>query len=100
MIRHEHIAWKIKTYRLIAPTLTVGDLLMTKLLSNSVANFSNISDENHIRPRDCAQLLGISIATFWRLCSSGRLKTHKLTERTTTVRAGDLRAFMAGKVEG
>ena len=72
---------------------------MTSNISTIVTNFSQISDDHHIRPRDCAQLLGISIATYWRLVSSGKLKTHKLTARTTSVRAGDLRAFMAGKVE-
>ncbi|WP_081726749.1 AlpA family transcriptional regulator [Methylophilus sp. 5] len=65
-----------------------------------MANFSHLSDDVHIRPKQAALLLGIGIATFWRLVSTGKLKTHKLTERTTTVRAGDLRAFMSGKVEG
>lgn len=60
-------------------------------------SFDTIPNEAFIRPQSCAQILGVSIATFWRLVSSGKLKTHKLTERTTTVKAGDLRAFITRK---
>ena len=69
-------------------------------LNPSVIQADHLPDTAHLRPQACALLLGVSIATFWRLVSSGKLKTHKLTERTTTVRVGDLRAFMAGKVDG
>lgn len=70
---------------------------MTQQTQSSV--FTNLfSDELHIRPKQCALLLGVSIATFWRLVSSGKLKTVKLTERTTTVKASDLRAFISSKV--
>lgn len=66
-------------------------------INSIVANFSYTSDDTHIRPKECAQLLGVSMATFWRLVKSRQLKTCKLTERTTTVKAKDLRAFMASK---
>jgi len=69
-------------------------------LSPTVTQADHLPDSAHLRPKACAQLMGISIATFWRIVASGKLKTHKLTARTTSVRAGDLRAFMAGKVEG
>lgn len=62
-----------------------------------LANFSHVSDDVLIRPKQTAQILGVSIATLWRLIKQGHIKTQKLTERTTTIRAGDLRAFMAGK---
>lgn len=62
-----------------------------------IANFSYISDDIHIRPKQTAQILGMSIATLWRLIKQGHIKTQKLTERTTTIRVGDLRAFMAAK---
>lgn len=67
-------------------------------INQILANFSHLSDDVHIRPKQAALLLGIGIATFWRLVANGKLKTHKLTERTTSVKAGDLRAFMTGKV--
>lgn len=70
----------------------------TKVSINpSVAQADHLPDSAHLRPKVCAQLMGVSIATFWRLVSSGKLKTYKLTERTTTVKVGDLRAFMAGE---
>lgn len=76
---------------------------MNKNLSNinpSITNFDNLPDSALIRPKPSAQLLGVSIATLWRLIKRGHIKTQKLTERTTTIRAGDLRAFMAGKMGG
>lgn len=73
---------------------------MTKTSSNiiqSVVQADHLPDAAHIRPKACAQIMGVSIATFWRLVASGKLKTYKLTERTTTVRVGDLRDFIAKK---
>lgn len=69
-------------------------------INPSVSQADQLPDSAHLRPQVCAQLMGVSIATFWRLVKGGKLKTHKLTERTTTVKAGDLRAFMGSKVEG
>lgn len=71
-----------------------------KVISPSLRDFDHLPDSALIRPKPCAQLLGVSIATLWRLIKQGHIKTQKLTERTTTIKAGDLRAFMAGKVEG
>lgn len=50
------------------------------------------------RPAEVCKLLKISLATFWRLVQKKELKTYKLTERTTTVKASDLEAFIAKKV--
>lgn len=67
-----------------------------KLQNSALTNFDQLPNSAHIRPQTAKVLLGISIATFWRLVASGQLKTHKLTVRTTTVKVGDLRAFIAG----
>ena len=48
------------------------------------------------RPSEVSRLLGISLATFWRLVREGKLVTKKLTPRTTTVSAADLSAFING----
>lgn len=69
-------------------------------INPSVSQADQLPDSAHLRPQVCAQLMGVSISTFWRLAKAKKFPLHKLTERTTTVRAGDLRAFMAGKVEG
>lgn len=63
-------------------------------------DFDHLPDTAHIRPKQCAQLMGVSIATYWRLVKAKSFPIYKLTERTHTVKAGDLRAFMAGKVGG
>jgi predicted DNA-binding protein (UPF0251 family) len=70
---------------------------MNKIIKSILSDTDSLPDSAHIRPKVCAKLMGVSIATFWRLVKSGKLQTHKLTERTTTVKAGDLRAFMSGK---
>ena len=45
-------------------------------------------------------LLGVSGATVWRMVKAGKLKTYKLTERTTTFNMGEIRALLnAEKVE-
>lgn len=69
----------------------------TTIINPILANFSHVSDDVLIRPKQTAQILGVSIATLWRLIKHGHIKTQKLTERTTTIRVGDLRAFMAVK---
>lgn len=69
-------------------------------INPALRDFDQLPDSAHIRPQTAKLLLGISIATFWRLVSKKAFPVHKLTERTTTVRVSDLRAFMNNKVEG
>lgn len=64
------------------------------------SKFSNYQDIQFLRPNEVCKALRISLATFWRLVRSGELKTYKLTERTTTVKAEDLKVFIAKKVGG
>lgn len=68
-----------------------------KSINPIIANFADMSDDSFIRPSECSQLLRVSIATFWRMVSRGELRTYKLTERTTTIKVQDLRAFIAKK---
>jgi predicted site-specific integrase-resolvase len=69
-------------------------------INQALRDFDQFPDNANIRPQTARTLLGISIATFWRLVRNGQIKTHKLTERTTTVTVKDLRAFMNQKVKG
>ena len=69
-------------------------------INQTLRDFDQFPDSAHIRPQIAKALLGISIATFWRLVKNGKIKTQKLTERTTTVTVKELRAFMNRKVEG
>lgn len=68
-----------------------------KPISPTLAQADSLPDSASMRPKDAAQYLGISIASFWRICANGLLKPRKLTARTTTVTLGDLRAFIASK---
>ena len=70
-----------------------------KEIPEAVKQFDNYPDGAFIRPQIARILIGVSNATFWRSSKSGQIKTHKLTERTTTVRVSDLRAFMAAKAD-
>lgn len=46
-------------------------------------------------------LFGVSGATVWRMVKAGKLKTYKLTERTTTFNMGEIRTLLnAEKAEG
>lgn len=64
-------------------------------INPTLAQADQLPDSAHVRPKDCAMLLGISIATFWRLAKAEKLRTYKLTERTTSVKMADLRAFIS-----
>jgi predicted site-specific integrase-resolvase len=55
-----------------------------------------MNELQQFRPSYVAKILSISIATFWRLVRDGKLKTSKLTPRTTTVSAKDLASFING----
>jgi hypothetical protein len=66
-------------------------------INQALSGFDHLPDSAHIRPQVAKALLGISIATFWRLVKNGDITTHKLTQRTTTVTVRDLRAFMCKK---
>lgn len=46
------------------------------------------------RPIQCAETMGISIATFWRLVKDGKLHTVKISKRATGVTDAELRRFL------
>lgn len=66
-------------------------------INPALRDYDYLPDSAFLRPHIAKILLGVSIATFWRLAKSGQIKTYKLTERTTTVKVGELRAFIAAK---
>ena len=71
--------------------------MIQKAITSSLAQFDQLPDSAHLRPKVCAQILGISIASYWRLISSGKLKAYRLTTRTTSTRVGDLRSFIVSR---
>lgn len=69
-------------------------------IPEALKHFNSYPDSAMIRPQVAKDLLGVSISTLWRLIRNNKLKAHRLTERTTAISAGDLRAFINSKVEG
>ncbi|MGZ8153133.1 MAG: helix-turn-helix transcriptional regulator [Methylovulum sp.] len=47
-----------------------------------------------LRPKQSANYLAVSIATFWRLVKAGELKTIKLSTRCTGVLKSELDAYL------
>ena len=67
--------------------------------TESLKHFSHSPDEALTRLKVATVILGVSMSTLWKLIKTGKLKAVRITERTTAIRAGDLRAFLGGKVE-
>lgn len=68
-----------------------------KSINPIIANIAQMSGDSFIRPKDCAEVIGVSIATLWRIIARSELRTYKLTERTTAIKVQDLRDFIAKK---
>ncbi len=60
-------------------------------------DFDQLPNSQHVRLPVVKALLGVSGATIWRMVKAKQLKTHKLTERTTTFNVGELRALLSAK---
>lgn len=64
----------------------------------ALSNFDNLPATSQVRLPVVRGLLGgVSAATIWRMVKAGKLKTHKLTPRTTTFNVGELRALLSAK---
>lgn len=62
------------------------------------SNFDNLPATSFVRLPVVRGLLGgVSAATIWRLVKAQKLKTHKLTPRTTTFNVGELRSLLSAK---
>jgi len=70
---------------------------LTQNIPPALRNFDQLPDSAQIRLPVVKALLGVSTATVWRMVKSQKLKTSKLTERTTTFNVGELRALLAAK---
>lgn len=68
-----------------------------KSINPIIANIDSMSGESFIRPKDCAKVIGISMATLWRIIARSELRTYKLSERVTAIKVQDLRDFIAKK---
>lgn len=71
------------------------------MIQNSIQpalrDFSLLPPEAQVRLPIVKSLLSVSSATVWRMVKAGKLKSYKLTERTTTFNVGELRTLLAAK---
>ena len=74
---------------------------MQHIVNSVLANLDSMPNCAMIRLPVVKGLLGISSATIWRMVKLGKLKTYKLTERTTTFNLGEIRELLnSQKMEG
>jgi predicted DNA-binding transcriptional regulator AlpA len=68
-----------------------GTFIKPKAKPGTAALFPDVQ---LVRPKPAAELLGISLATFWRLVGKGTLTTVKLSPKLTAVRLSDIRSLI------
>lgn len=68
--------------------------MLTSTTTVEMTEGSNMQNQAAFRPKQSANYLAISIATFWRLVKAGELKTIKLSARCTGVLKSDLDAYL------
>lgn len=70
-------------------------------INPALRDADSLPDSAQVRLPVVKGLFGVSGATVWRMVKAGKLKTYKLTERTTTFNMGELRALLnANKAKG
>jgi predicted DNA-binding transcriptional regulator AlpA len=63
-------------------------------ISPGLRDFEHYPNCAHVRLPVVKALLGISSATVWRMVKSNKIKTYKLTARTTTFNVGEIRELI------
>lgn len=63
-------------------------------INPALRDFDELPDSAYVRLPVVKALIGVSSATVWRMVKAKQLKTHKLTERTTTFNVGELRLLL------
>lgn len=54
----------------------------------------NTNIKQNYRPKEGAEYLAVSIATFWNYVKDGKIKTKKLSPRVTIVSIQELESFV------
>lgn len=67
---------------------------MKHTINSALRNADLLPDSAQVRLPVVKGLFGVSGATVWRMVKAGKLKTYKLTERTTTFNMGEIRALL------
>ena len=72
-----------------------SNLHLTLVHHQAILHFDTLPNSAQVRLPVVKQILGISAATVWRLVKNKKLKTYKLTVRTTTFNVGELKEFLS-----
>lgn len=67
--------------------------------NQTLENIDNLPDIAMVRLAVIQELIGVSKATLYRMISAGKLKQYKLSARCSTFQLGEVRAFLASKME-
>lgn len=73
------------------------NLKQERLIPPALQDADKYPNTAYVRLPVVKGLLGVSGSTVWRLVKAGKLKTHKLTPKTTSFNMGELRSFMNGQ---
>ena len=65
----------------------------------SLRDFEQYPNCAYVRLPVVKGLLGVSSATVWRMVKSNKIKTYKLTARTTTFNVGEIRSLILATKE-
>jgi len=63
------------------------------LINDGVPKMQELSE--NLRPKQAAKYLGIGLSSLWRLIANKKIKSIKLSERTTIIKKAELDAFVA-----
>ena len=70
---------------------------VSNIINPALRDFDQLPNSQQVRLPVVKALLGVSGAEVWRMVKTKQLKSHKLTERTTTFNVGELRALLTSK---
>ncbi len=66
-------------------------------INQTLQQFDLLPNSQQVRLPVVKALLGVSSATIWRMVKNNQIKSHKITQRTTTFNVGELRTLLAAK---
>ena len=66
-------------------------------IPEAVKHFDQLSPECQVRLPVVKIMLGVCIATVWRMVVAKKITAHRLNQRTTTFNVGELRNLLTAK---
>ena len=70
---------------------------VSSTINPALRDFDQLPNSQPVRLPVVKALLGVSSATVWLMVKAKQIKSHKITERTTSFNVGEIRALLASK---